>query len=362
MKILRSLIAVALIASAMPVSGQTSQRLTAGKASDYGLVYTLPTTAVDVWLTCRMEEKKPGEFQNYANRYLGRTDAIREESRTATLESVVISTEGVADSSEQWLAQFKSGSTPFMLLSPEGIPLALNTEETFAGDTFTAPVAEAARPTALETDAADHAQTMEMVMSSSTSKRAQLASERIFELREMRSDIMSGQADNMPSDGEAMRIVLDNIAAQEAALTAMFLGTTKSRTEVRRVRVMPDSTDISGRVIARLSAFDGIVDAEDLAGAPVVLDLKVVTRGELPVNDKGEVKTFPKGGVAYRIPGTAEVTVSYMDRPVAVSTVTLAQAGDVFGLAPALFTDKKEPSKAIFDPRTGALVELGPAR
>ena len=41
--------------------------------------------------------------------------------------------------------------------------------------------------------------------------------------------------------------------------------------------------------------------------------------------------------------------------------MTLAQAGVVFGLDPKLFTDKRAPSKALFDPTTGALVELGPA-
>lgn len=362
MKILPSLIIAATALAGTGAFAQTSQRLNAGKANDYGLVYTLPVTAVDVWLTCEMEEKTPGEFQNYCNRYLSRNDAIRRSSRTATLKSAQITTEGLPDENQRWLAQFKAGSTPYMLLTPDGVPLSLNTEQTFELPSFTAPEPEAAQPTPLETPEAEQAQTMDMALSSSTSKRAQLASERIFELREMRSDILSGQAENMPADGNAMQLVLDNIAAQEAALTAMFTGTTKRWTEVRRIRVVPDSTDIQGRVIARLSVFEGIVDADDLAGSPVTLDLSVATRGELPQNDKGETKTFPKGGVAYRIPGTADVTVNYNGESVASATVTLAQLGDVFGLAPALFTDKKEASKAIFDPRTGALVELGPAQ
>ena len=33
--------------------------------------------------------------------------------------------------------------------------------------------------------------------------------------------------------------------------------------------------------------------------------------------------------------------------------------GMTFGLDPALFTDKKEPSFAVFDPVTGALLEIG---
>ena len=42
-----------------------------------------------------------------------------------------------------------------------------------------------------------------------------------------------------------------------------------------------------------------------------------------------------------------------------VGEIELSEA--VFGLDPKLFADKKAPSKALFDPTTGALVEFGPA-
>ncbi|MDE6077752.1 MAG: DUF4831 family protein, partial [Muribaculaceae bacterium] len=40
----------------------------------------------------------------------------------------------------------------------------------------------------------------------------------------------------------------------------------------------------------------------------------------------------------------------------------MAQFGVVFGLNPTLFTDKKAPSYAVFDPATGALREIGTAK
>ena len=36
-----------------------------------------------------------------------------------------------------------------------------------------------------------------------------------------------------------------------------------------------------------------------------------------------------------------------------------AQFGIKFGLAPTLFSDKKAPSFAVFDPATGAVREIG---
>ena len=158
-----------------------------------------------------------------------------------------------------------------------------------------------------------------------------------------------------------MQLVLDNLAAQEAALTAMFLGTRSVSTAVKIISIVPDSAEISDRIIARVSAIEGIVDADNLAGAPLKLNLEILEAASLPVNEKGEPKRFPKGGVAYTIPGTALVTVDYEGREVANMELDLAQLGVTFGLDPALFTDKKAPSMVRFDPNTGAILLIGPA-
>lgn len=358
------LTAYALLAISMTapsVWSQTSQKITASKANEYGVVYRLPVTALDIYLEAELTEEHPGEFNNYARRHLNINDAVTTDSYGARLLSATIVPRGVADNNQSWQAQFKAGATPFMLLSADGRPLSLNTEEVVDVEVPAIPSPKDAEATALQSPAAMQAITAEMTRSSSTSKRAELAAQRIFELRETRSDILSGQADNPPSDGEAMRLVLDNLGAQEAALTAMFTGTRSTHTDVRRVTVMPDSTGMNETVVARLSAVDGILEPDDLAGAPITVSVRIVEPGTLPVMENGAPKTFPKGGVAYTIPGRAIVTVKYAGHTVATQEVALAQAGTVFGIDPKLFTDKKAPSKALFDPVTGALVELGPA-
>ena len=57
--------------------------------------------------------------------------------------------------------------------------------------------------------------------------------------------------------------------------------------------------------------------------------------------------------------GTATVTLSASGRKLFSEEMPMAQFGTVFGLAPSLFTSKKEPSYATFDPATGALREIG---
>ena len=109
-------------------------------------------------------------------------------------------------------------------------------------------------------------------------------------------------------DGSALKLILSNLDAQEEALTAMFLGTQSTSTEVVTLTYMPKA-DVTDEVIARLSRTEGIVDADDLRGVPVYISVDVTSRGKMPVNDKGETKAMPKGGVAYCIPGSEWSTV-----------------------------------------------------
>ena len=348
-------------------SAQTTQRFTASKTNEYGLVYSLPFTEVDITVETVHTRRIPGEFHNYARRHLAIGNAITEPSTTVEIASVTIVPRGVADPENRWQVQFKSGATPWMLLTADGRPLTVNSEESAGLDTPVLPVAKAAEPTILESEYAHQAMTQEMIRSSSMSKRAELAAARIFEIREIRSDLLSGQADNPPADGRAMQLVLDNLARQEAALTAMFTGTEQTWTSVRTLTLSPDSGRIDDNIlidndiIARISPFDGIIDPDNLAGGPLTVSATVLDLGKLPVNEKGEEKKFPKGGVAYQIPGSARIDVSYEGKVIASKDITLAQLGVTFGLDPSLFTDKKAPAQLRFDPVTGGILLLGPA-
>lgn len=358
----RTLIAISAGLLAIGAQAQTSQKMTAGKASEYGLVYTLPKTAVDICIEAQIDEEHPGEFHNYARRHLGIENAITADSHRISVRSVMIIPRGIPDPDKRYHAQFKAGSTPYMILNDEGVPLSVNTEDVFEITYPALPEEMLKAPSPLETPEARQAVTAEMARSSSTSKRAELAAQRIFELRETRSDIISGQADNPPADGKAMQLVLDNLSAQEAALTAMFAGTHSTCTNVAKITIVPDSNGMAETVVARLSAVDGIIDADNLAGAPVTATVTILEKGELPVLEAtGEPKTFPKGGVAYNIPGRALVTVYYAGEKIGEEEIALPQAGTVFGIDPKLFTDRKAPSKVLFDPTTGSIVELGPA-
>ena len=353
-----SIIGITICLCANGTAAQTTQRFTANKASEYAIVYSLPLTALDVTVETSHSVEDPGEFVNYARRHLGISDAIRSPRNTVAIKSITIIPRGVPDPDNRWQIQFKNGSQVSMLMTDAGIPLALNLDEVEQPEVPALPTAVAPEPTPLQRDAARQAVTLDISRATSAAKKAELTAQRIFELREQRGEIISGNADNMPPDGDAIKVALEELNAQEAALTAMFTGTRQTFTNVNTVTFIPGESDTSGVVIARISPLEGIVQPNDLSGIPLTLDMTVNERATLPVNEKGEAKRFPKGGVAYTIPGTATITLSFNGKKVASQTFPLAQLGVTFGIDPNLFTDKKSPAFVEFSPSTGAITRL----
>lgn len=359
---MKKAISLLLFCCTLSLSAQQTQKLSASKANDFGIVYSLPQTALTINLKAEGTVKTPGEFYNYAERYLGSNaarNAIAAPSTSWRVTSATISTVGVPQTSgETYLVQFKAGTPVTMTLNAQGLPLSLGTDITLA-DNGTPPDLPPSHTVApAETTAARYAVTEDMINSASTAKRAALAAAQIMELRQSRQDYLTGQADVMP-DGAALKLILDNINAQEEALTAMFLGITKTLHSETSVDFTPTDMPIDDKPIARLNARRGFVGPDDLSGAPVYLSLSVTDKGKIPLTDKGEERKFPKNGIAYCIPGTARVTLTYKGNDIAVKNVSLAQLGVVYGLDPSLFSDKKAPAYAIFDPTTGAVTELG---
>lgn len=359
MKLLPALLLFSLTASAQSVT-----RLAATKANDYGIAYSLPETTVKIVLNAEKTVKTPGVFYNYAERYLGveaARRAIVRPSTTWTLTGAKIYADAqIPSGAQQYLMQFKGGQPIEVLLSQSGVPLSINSNEV-APKPVKIVVDEPTQltPTPLESPQARYAVTEDMLQGSSLAKRAQFAADQIIQLRQSRQDYLTGQADQMP-DGKALELILANLQAQEEALTAMFLGTTQYATDSELVSYIPSANgDAKDQVIGRLNPLTGFVGADDLSGAPIYLTVKTISRGKLPLDEKGQQKAFPKGGVPYAIAGTANFSVDFDGRQFDSKTMPVTQLGVVFGLDPAFFTDKKNPGYAIFDQLTGGLVQTG---
>ena len=129
----KSVITLALSALvAMAGQAQQTQKLTASKLNDYGLIYTLPTTHLSIDVAAVKTVKKAGPFYKYAKKYLGVDNVIIADSQTWGIESITVTPFGVADKENEFLMTFKAGAAPYVIVDREGMPLAINKEVTVA--------------------------------------------------------------------------------------------------------------------------------------------------------------------------------------------------------------------------------------
>ena len=154
-----------------------------------------------------------------------------------------------------------------------------------------------------------------------------------------------------------MKIVISELENQETALTNLFTGVTNKETSEYEVTIVPTG-DLENEVIFRFSKQMGIVDADDLGGAPVYLDLKAIDRAPALDPKEAEKKEKSLKGIVYNVPGKASIEISMDRKSLYKGEAMITQFGTCEGLAPVMFEDKKAPVKVYFYPETGAIKQI----
>ena len=336
---------------------QETTKLTAGKHNEYGLIYSLPKTVFDIEVVATQTIVKAGPYYKYAEKYLGVPVSITEDKSSWKLDKATINSYGIVDKDQQYLVQFKSGSTPYMFLNKDGLLLSVNTDP-LPDNAISNTQGKKKTASPLENNEYASVLTEEMLISGSTAKMAEVAAKQIYRIRESRMDLSTGDSDQKPADGEALKLMLQQLDEQERNLTALFMGTTQTQTVVKHFTWIPQG-ETANEVVFRISDISGIVGKTDLSGDPIYINLKITEKGELPVDAKGKVKEMPKGALAYNIPGKAKASLTYNGKNIFYGEFQVAQFGVVFGLAPNMFDNKKAPTHVTFYPETGAIREIG---
>lgn len=351
-----TIIASAAILCPLAAYPQQTKILTADKHNEYGLVYTLPATALRIEVTATRRIEQAGPYFQYAKRYIGTDNVVKQDAEQWTIESVKVAPYGVPNLKERYLMQLKPGAMTYLCVDPDGMLRAINrrvdpspayaeNEETplskYSGKEYLKFVSE------------------DFLASQSSAKQAQMLAESLAEVRDAKIALTRGTAETMPTDGRQLELMLNSLAEQEETLAAAFAGRISTQT-VKRVFTFEPQAE-GNTILFRMSDFAGFVEPDNYAGDPVEINVKIKERPELPKDDKGEVKKLPKDAVIYTLPGTATVNITLKGRKLYSADMEMAQFGTVFGLAPGLFSSKKEPSSALFDAATGALLEIGKA-
>ena len=347
-------LSVALMAM-LPIAAQQTRRLTAEKHNDYGIVYTLPKTGLKIKVSACKTVTQAGPYALYAKKYIGTDKVITDDSQTWSITDVSVSSYGIADREKEYNMQLKPGALTWVTVAEDGMLLSINAPATVSDDV----TGERTKSPDKGIDPRAYLEFVgeDFLASQSTAKQAQMLAESLMEVRDAKLSLTRGTADNMPTDGKQLELMLSSLARQEAAMTAAFTGQSYTEYAENTYTYLPGEEGTE--ILMRISDFDGFTEADDYAGEPLSISIKVKERPELPVDEKGREKGLPRDAVVYTVPGIATVSLTYMGRKIYEQDFEMGQYGLSYGLQPSLFSDKKSPSYARFNPATGALEEIG---
>lgn len=342
---------------------EVTQGVTFGKK--FGVTYMLPQTEIKIEAEATRQHYEPGQFSKYAERYLRLQDVKQEAETSWTLDEVKVNIVGVPDPSNIYFVEMKDRTTaPLMELTADGIVRSINLP--FTGDKK----AEQPQAKQQEDEALPDPRTFlteEILMTNSTAKMAELVAREIYSIRESKNALLRGEAENLPKDGAQLQIMLDNLNKQEKAMVQMFEGKVTTEKHHFTKRVTPE--EMSNHVVFRFSKKLGFVEADDLAGEPV--ELSIVNKQlipEQPAEPEGKssrsiISILTNGnksaieGVAYNVPGKADVKLTYQHKDIINTELSLTQFGTREYLADQLF-NRNTVTKVLFDVNTGALLKI----
>lgn len=346
MKKIISSIALCLCASIMGMAQSVTPFIS---GMQEGAVYYLPKTEIQLQVVATRTDFTPGEYADYALRYLRVNDAKGTPSTSWKIKEIRLTTVGVADTSKVFITKVKDKNAMSSFeLTPAGVIKAIN---------ITAP--QVAKEPALTLEkSAPHEDprkymTEEILLAGSKAKMAELCAREIYNIRESKNNITRGNAETMPKDGASLDIVLTAMSKQESALTSLFVGSTQSEDVLFTFRIAPEmGKDL---IPFRFSTHLGVVDPRDLSGEPVYLTVTPVRTVSQPPTVDPKAKKLE--GVIYNVPGEGRIKLMLGNQVLKEMTAYFTQLGSVEVLAEKLF-DKKVNTRVLFDPVTGGIQKI----
>jgi hypothetical protein len=348
----RTLLLLSIVAISVSATAQTQVKRYQPGVTTEGVTYYLPATALKITVVEHRVTKIPGDFKDYAQRYLRLADVPQQKETTWTIDKIILTPYGVPDTSKVYSIPLKKRTiAPLVGLTKDGIITSINTEESDEAPATVADVNKIEKPTLNPRDY----MTEEILYAGSKSKMAELTAAEIYDIRDSRSQLSKGEADNMPKDGQQLKLMLSQLDTQETALLQLFKGTEERETRTVHFICTPNA-ETQRDIVFRFSDQLGVVDQDNLAGEPVYIsikDLKTVPAEETSTKNKKE----DENAVRYNVPSDVKVTVFDRTRTYATLTTPMGQFGRVETLSTVLF-DKNATTKVTFYSTTGGIRKL----
>ncbi len=364
-KLISNLLILLFIASNLSSQKKTPTSVEIKKTSEVinpteqSLSYMLPKTTIVVEIESEKIIKKTGPYYRYSQRYLNLSDVITEDSEEWTVKNIKITTKGSPNENQRY-SIFSTGltSAPMVNLTPEGILRGINLRKKLNIHPKTCKSNDSSMIQLTDVNFDNISLHEDLLYKTSTAAMAQEAANMIYKLRNNRIDLLSGDLENLPPDGEAYKTVLEEISKMEKDFISLFAGKTISITKKQTFEITPDPlSSYSNHVICRFSTLKGIVDALDITGTPIYFKLVAEDFQKLENKQFDAKKDENKNGLFYCIPASANITILDKNKEVANKIVDLAQYGQVISMPSDILNHNDIQIRIC--PVTGALISIG---
>lgn len=348
----KGIMALALVtAYAFGANAQNVDYYTPGEGE--GIAFFLPKTAVEVNVIATKVKYTPGDFCQYANRYLRINNVTSEPSTDWEIKKIEVRTVGIPDSTKAYIMKLSDKSVMSNIeVTDNNIIKAINTSAPKSAK------AEYILEMPQRAEDGRKYMTEEILTAGSTAKMAEFTAKEIYNIRESKNLILRGQADTMPKDGASLKLIMDNLEKQEKALVQMFTGIKTREDKLFTAVILPEG-DTTEKVVMRFSQKLGVLSSDNLAGEPMYIKIENSnpTQTSAADSEDGKKKKAPKG-IIYNIPAKANVSITFKGKTLFEdNNMMFAQFGNTELLVNDLF-NKKVNTRVIFDTVTGGIQKI----
>lgn len=313
------------------------------------ILYSLPKSIIQIDIELEKTNQKPGMYYAYSERYLATNQIVLEEKTSFRLKSALLKTFPVADSKRTYIIQPNAKSALNQIsVNEKGILCGVNVPCKPVQSPDYISVYKNNEP--LKKNALLPLGE-EFMMAGSVAKLAEGAAKQIYRIRESRMSLLTGDLEHAPADGASFQAMLDGLNKAENELTELFVGKTASTTE--RISILVNADTVKNQIVAfRLSAHKGIVDADDLSGAPYYINIateKIKTAVSEAKPQKAEIQTI---NTIY--PAKASIELTDGVNSLCNISTELPQFGVIVPLSADVFGAKN--LKIHVDPTNGRLL------
>ncbi|QZE13614.1 DUF4831 family protein [Halosquirtibacter laminarini] len=323
-----------------------------------GPVYALPATGIRVYVDAVYEEFIPGPYQKYAEELLQITNTKKKSFASWKIKTIRFGSFVTADAAEYH--QVKSENMTHLSVNSYGIIKGINGE--FEDQITPIPCSQndfmTIEPSSFSWNDLSIQEFVqvndslpEQWVKLSEKQKAYDAAHTITKLRKRRFHMLSSEYETVPPDGDAYKVVVDQLKKIENRYTELFTGKHIKRTRSFVFDVVPGNSAI---VAFRFDSQKGVVPTSDLSGKPMMLSVTANAQMKSSLKKQSGASSVSPEGLYYRMPCLSEIVLMDGTKVIATSKMMIAQQGVRFPLSPN-FCVKENKYEITYNQNTGAL-------